>query len=305
MKIVTLFFDTGRGDFSNYSRNRETYYKHFMNGISNIRGEMLVVCDDSVKQELERLLNSHPKRANVAFHVVKFANLPFSEKVDDINRVLGEPAMRFYSLRDSITPLKNIFGYVCKRILNTVVGRKKLIWDFLPVGEPLAPEYKNANYLVTTWGKPWAMLQAYAMGFAKANERIIFLDFGLGHSRPEITDLFYQSKLLDSSASESKLELAIRKEIHASDSVWSIAALRDDAKVAAGVIVGNQISIESLQEFFLTSISSYMAAGLILDDQSLLALYAAKTPESVIRVSDFPEKHDGWCQVERYLIPDI
>ena len=276
-----MFFDIGRSTFSTSSRSNDEYIKYFVSGIGQIDCQITVFTTRGALKQLSQAVGESDFRAKVDFEIVEFTDLPFSSSQEEIESALSGAAMRFYSIRDSLLPavfiVKNFFGILFRRIFS----KRLRIWGELPLKYPSAPEYTNWKYAVVTWAKPWLLHEAYSRGLASSGDQILFADFGLGHSKSPFVNILFDSRLKTEFLDGHNVALTYRNSLPSFSSPWEIAELIDDACIPAGLIGANQMGSMTLNNFFASEIRRHLNQGLVVDDQSLLALFGSRSQEDV------------------------
>lgn len=303
MKAVSLFFDIGRGSFQKHGRTTEQYYLNFLSGIAEIDMDLFLFCDQETKDRLEvSLQESNPKKpVRISYILTQFSELPFGLEESRISDVLNGRQMRFYSLRDGLFGFRQHVFFLLNLFLKKIQRRTNSIWDILPLQEASAPEYVNWQYLVTTWAKPWALKSVYSKGLVPSDERLIFLDFGLGHSNPAFARKTVNSVLHDPNPNFGFVEIPFRGERLNRESPWDLAELVDDAVCPADVIVADSQSATFLANFFENQIWYWLGQGLALDDQVLLALYSSQMANQTLSLNPETVEFNGWYQLDKYL----
>lgn len=301
MKIVTAFLDLGRSGYRNHGRSAEDYVRAFLDGIGQIDSEIVVFVNKAAKATLESTLVKAETKARIILIDVELDELPLSRLRGEVVDVLSSSSMRFYSLRDALVPLHKYFWLFWKVFLARILRMRGAIWGEITTELPKAPEYWSWEYLVLTWSKPWFMSQAFERKLVSQEGFVVWVDFGLGHSKSDFIQMVRGKRLSNQSLQKSKVHFsqrgALRPQIQ---TPWDAAELCDDALVPAGVLSGDIDACSRLEEFFSDQISFWLAKGVAPDDQVLLSMLEAHKPELTTLLPRSKNKH-GWYQLEHFL----
>jgi len=301
MKMVTAFFDLGRSGYRNHSRSAESYVRAFLDGIAQIDSEVAIFVNQSAKIALESALEKNETRARITLIDMELDELPLAKLKGDLVDVLSAPSMRFYSLRDAILPLHKYFLLFCKVFLGRFLGTSGTIWGEITTELPKAPEYRHWEYLVLTWSKPWFMSQAFERKFVTEGSFVAWVDFGLGHSTSEFSQMVKGKKLSPKCLEKSKVHVSQRGKLRPQiQTPWDAAELSDDALVPAGLVAGDREACLKLESFFSDQIVFWLDRGVAPDDQVLLSMLETHLPGLVNLMPRSENKH-GWYQLEHFL----
>lgn len=302
MTIVTFFVDIGRGEFSSLGRTTESYFEDFLSGIAQIECDIVLFIDASSKIALEAHLSRFPTPAKIRLETINFEDFPFANNAARISEVLAGPAMKFFSLRDSLVSWRHLPLFVLRSWLIRGRGKRNLIWDELPISGTRAPEYSKWRYLIATWAKPWVMREAYVREIVNKSQKIVFADFGLGHSTKEFCGFVQNSKLNLEAVAPGKITLSQRGDVQLrTPSPWAMAQLIDDALIPAGVIGADWESCQLLANFFQDETARWMELEIVPDDQVLLTMFYQKFPE-LVKLLPRSASVDGYYQIQPLLL---
>jgi hypothetical protein len=301
MKIVTAFFDLGRSGYRDHSRSAESYVRAFLDGIAQIESEIVVFVNKAAKTTLESNLEKAETRARITLIDLELDELPLVKLKDEVVDVLSSSSMRFYSLRDTLLPLHKYFWLFWKVLLGRAFGNRGTIWGEITTELPKAPEYHHWEYLILTWSKPWFLSQAFERKLVSESSFVVWVDFGLGHSKSDFSQMVRGKRLSNQSLEKSKVHVSQRGRLRPQiQTPWDSAELCDDALAPAGVIAGDIDSCRRLEEFFSDQISVWLAKGVAPDDQVLLSMLEAHEPELTTLLPRSKNNH-GWYQLEHFL----
>jgi hypothetical protein len=301
MKIVTAFFDLARSQYASHSRSPEDYVRAFLDGIAQIDSEILIFVNEDAKNALKFSLEETEIRARITFVDMELDDLPLAKLKGEVVSVLSSSSMRFYSLRDALMPLHKYLLLFWKVLLRRFFDSRGAIWGEITTEMPKAPEYRHWEYLILTWSKPWFMAQTFERKLVAEDGFVVWVDFGLGHSTAEFSQMVRGKKLSSQSLQKSRVHVSRRGGFRPPiQTPWDAAELYDDALVPAGVVAGDLDACLGLERFFSKQISIWLARGIAPDDQVLLSLLEAHEPGMVNLLPQSKHKH-GWYQLEHFL----
>jgi hypothetical protein len=301
MKMVSAFFDLGRSTYGSHSRSSGEYVRAFLDGIAQIDCEIVIFVNQAGRNTLESALQRAETLAQVSLIELELDDLPLAKYRDELVEVLAGSAMRFYSLRDALVPLQKYFSLFWKVLFRRITGKRSSIWEEITTELPKAPEYRYWEYLVLTWSKPWFMSQAFERKYAAKSDFVIWVDFGLGHSTSDFSQMVNGKKLSRQSLEKAKVHVSRRGQLRPEiQTPWDAAELCDDALIPAGVVAGDLEACLKFERFFADQISFWIERGIAPDDQVLLSMMESHAP-GLVSVVPASKKRDGWYQLEYFL----
>jgi hypothetical protein len=301
MKIVTAFFDLGRSGYRNHSRSPESYVRAFLDGIAQIDSEIVIFVNKAAKTTLESKLEKAETKARITLIDLELDDLPLAKLKGQVIDVLSSSSMRFYSLRDALLPLHKYFWLFWKVLFGRILHKRGAIWGEITTELPKAPEYWHWEYLVLTWSKPWFMSQAFERKLVPEGSCVVWVDFGLGHSTSEFSQMVKGKRLSAKSLEKSKVHVSQRGKLRPQiQTPWDAAELSDDALVPAGLFAGDREACLKLESFFSDQIVFWLDRGVAPDDQVLLSMLETHVPGLVNLMPRSENKH-GWYQLEHFL----
>lgn len=302
MRVVTAFFDLGRSNYRNHARSADAYVRDFLNGIAQLDADIAIFANQAAKATLESALEKTKTLARITIIEVELEELPLAKIEGALVDVLAGSAMRFYSLRDGLLPLRKYISLFWKVFLLRMSATRSTIWDEIAAQRPRAPEYTHWEYLVLTWSKPWFIGQAFERGLVAEDSLALWADFGLGHSSAKFRQMVEGKKLHENFLSSDSVHLSQRGGTRRPKirNPWDAAELWDDAVVPAGVLASGYKACQKLDKFFSDQIYFWLASGIAPDDQVLLAMFEAKYPDWVNLLPP-SNNHQGWYQLEHFL----
>jgi hypothetical protein len=299
--VVTAFFDLGRSNYRSHARSADTYVRDFLNGIAQLDTEIAVFVNQAAKATLGSALERTKTVARITVIEVELEELPLAKLEGAVVDALTGSAMRFYSLRDALLPLRMYFPLFWKLLRRRMFATRTTIWDEIATQLPKAPEYTHWEYLLLTWSKPWFMTQAFERKLVADGSFVVWVDFGLGHSTLEFSQMLKGKRLSGRSLEVSKVHVSQRGGFHPPiQTPWDAAELCDDALFPAGVIAADLVGSSRLEGFFSDQIKLWLAMGIAPDDQVLLSMLQAHEPGLVNLMPKSGMRH-GWYQLEHFL----
>jgi hypothetical protein len=113
--------------------------------------------------------------------------------------------------------------------------------------------------------------------------------------------------IVDSEWITEKLILPKRLSGSPTANPWDYAKLIDDAYVPAGFIVSNYKSALNLSKWWDAKIVELSKNSIVVDDQTLLAIYSAEQPEAVKFIETFADTRilnvEKWSPIIKFSIP--
>ena len=280
LKAVTIFFDIGRESFQ-LPRSIDTYLLNFVNFYSQIKCKLLIVTTAELRTRIGKAIQEFeaPFRTEVEFHIIKFEDLPLFTQIDKFEESINSSAMSFYSLRDRIPTRKSLLKKAFLKI-----GDKKQtdnVLDHLLLGELTVPEYMEARYLITVLSKPFALQKAYECKFVDLDDPIAFMDFGFGHGISSFLDLVGNKRLVQGSYKYPGILVTKRLPVQLPKMIWDYACLVDDAIIPTGFIVIDHETLKTLVNWWDKTIEKLLSDSIVVDDQTLAALFVANHPSLI------------------------
>lgn len=310
LKGVSFFYDIGRSDFVGYSRSKSEYISNFIKFFSEIEIELLLITSPDLKTEIEEAISKNSKnfKTHITYLLMEFSEFHHALTRLDVSSILGSTQMKFMSTRSRIdtSPFNLIRNGIVKAFSKI---RPITVFDLFPHKNSLAPEYAYPEYLRLIWLKPTIMKLAFESNFASHYESVVFLDFGIGHGNPKFISRMIGRKvsIVDSEWITEKLILPKRLPGSPTANPWDYAKLIDDAYIPAGLFISNYKSAVNLSIWWDAKIVELSEDSIVVDDQTLLAIYSAEQPGAVKFIETFADTKisnmEKWFPIIKFSIP--
>jgi hypothetical protein len=99
IQCITSFIDIGRGDWSDgYSRSNDKYIDNFIEFYSNIYSDLIVFCNESIKSEISKRIDSNFK-TEINFQTIDKNDLDYFNIVDEIRNIQNSDKIIEYGRR--------------------------------------------------------------------------------------------------------------------------------------------------------------------------------------------------------------
>jgi hypothetical protein len=86
IQCITSFIDIGRGEWSEYSRSNDKYIDNFIEFYSNIYLDLIIFCNESIKNEITKRIDSNFK-TEINFQIIHKNDLDYFNIVDVIRNI--------------------------------------------------------------------------------------------------------------------------------------------------------------------------------------------------------------------------
>ena len=309
LKAVSFFYDIGRSKFAGYSRSNSEYIDNFVKFFSEIEIELLLVTSLELKNEIEDAISKQSKnfKTHLSFLLIDFSEFDHLLSSKEIAGILESPQMAFVRTRSTISANRSsIFknGFI-KAFFRT---KSTTIFDLLPIKNFAAPEYAYSEYLKLIWLKPSIVKLAFESKFVQKHEVIAFLDFGIGHGDSNFINRLTQGKISISDPKWDTKKLIIPKRLNGalSPNPWDYANLIDDAFIPTGFFISNYESTKNLSKWWDAKIIALSKELIVVDDQTLMAIYSAEQQNAIQFVETFDDENlyglERWLPLIKFFV---
>jgi hypothetical protein len=272
--------------------------------------ELLLVTSQDLKNEIEEAISKKSKnfKTHITYLLMDFEEFQHILSSLDVSSILESTQMAFMSTRSCVnTSPSSLFRNGLTKAFSK--NRPGTVFDLLPIKNSRAPEYTYSEYLRLIWLKPTIVNLAFETNFVDQHELVAFLDFGIGHGQLKFISRMAQRKLsiVDPIWATHKLILPKRLPGSPSTNPWDYAKLIDDALIPAGFFVSNYKSAKELSRWWEAKIVEFSKESIVVDDQTLLAIYSAERPEAVQFIEAFADTNlldvEKWFPVIKFSTP--
>jgi hypothetical protein len=307
LKAVSFFYDIGRSNFAGYSRSNSEYIDNFVKFFSEIEIELLLITSADLKSEIEETISKCAKnfKTHITYLLMEFSQFQHTLSSFEVSSILESTQMELLSIRSRLdTSPSNIARNGIAKAFSKI--KPKSVFDLLPIKNSPAPEYAYPEYLRLIWLKPTIVKLAFESNFASHRESVAFLDFGIGHGNPKFISRMIGSKLsiVDSKWITDKLILVKRLPGSLTINPWDYAKLIDDAYVPAGFFISNYKSAMVLSVWWNSKIITLSQDSIVVDDQTLMAIYSAEQPDAIQFIETFDDENlqglEKWLPIIKF-----
>lgn len=268
IQCITSFIDIGRGNWKNgYNRSNEKYINNFIAFYSNIDLDLIVFCNDSIKEEINKRIDSNFK-TRINFQTIEKNDLNYFDIVDNIKYIQSSDKMISYKKRDLSNP----------------------------------PEYSNADYVAMMFAKSEFIKIALDRKLIKC-DNVAWIDFGIGHGHTSYINAIKNKKLI--SPNSNKVILFNRQNIEPSIDPFFYSNMSDNVLVCGGFYIIPTNLIMDFYNGFKKIVDDFIDIGIIDDDQTILSIFAASNKEicQIINSSKYKNNPHGgdWFPVFEFI----
>lgn len=244
IQCITSFIDIGRGNWSNYNRTNDKYIENFLNFYSNIDLDLILFCNESFKEEINKKIFErytslkNEFRTKINFQHIEKKDLNYFKIVDLVDSVQKSANMISYKKRDQSNP----------------------------------PEYSNPEYVVMMFAKTEFIKISLDRGLITSNN-IAWIDFGIGHSDSSFIESIKNKKMINPNS--DKIILFNRQNIEPSTNPFFYSSMVDNVLICGGFYIVPTTLINFFYDNFNNIVNSFIMKEIIDDDQTILSIFAA------------------------------
>lgn len=241
IQCISAFIDIGRGNWMSYDRSNEKYINNFVDFYSNIDLDLILFCDDFIKNEILKRMDSNFK-TRITFQSISKNELRYFDMIDIIGNIQKSNNMVDYQRRDLSNP----------------------------------PEYSNPEYVAMMFAKSEFIKISLERGLI-VSDNVAWIDFGIGHGDTSYISKI-KNKILFNPKSD-KIILFNRQDIEPSIDPFFYSKMSDNVLVCGGFYIIPTNLINLFYSEFKRIVDEFINLGIVDDDQTILSILAASNAE--------------------------
>jgi protein YibB len=257
IQCITSFIDIGRGEWSEYSRSNDKYIDNFIEFYSNIYLDLIIFCNESIKNEITKRIDSNFK-TEINFQIIHKNDLDYFNIVDVIRNIQESDKIIEYGRRDASNP----------------------------------PEYSNAEYVIMMFCKSELIKIALERGLITSSN-VAWIDFGIGHSNIPYINAIKNKTIINPKS--DKIILFNRQNIEPSTDPFFYSNMSDNVLVCGGFYIIPKDLIIYFYDEFRKIVNNFISLGIIDDDQTILSIFAASNKENCNIINSSKYRNNPSC----------
>lgn len=267
IQCITAFIDIGRGDWMNYNRSNQKYIDNFIDFYSNIYLDLIVFCNNTIKTEILKRVDSNFK-TNIDFQDISKDDLSYFNMVETIRNIQNSDKIIEYKRRDLSNP----------------------------------PEYSNPEYVAMMFAKSEFIKISLERGLINS-DNIAWIDFGIGHGDVSYINAAKNKTLVNPKS--DKIILFNRQNIDLSTDPFFYSTMWDNVLVCGGFYIIPKDLINLFYDEFKRIVDLFINIGIIDDDQTILSILGASNTDycNIINSSKYKDNPNGgdWFPIFEFI----